>query len=141
MKTPVTRRVSVTHADGLIQQLVRRLPSGNTVPIATVGRTWHGLIVPGRGATGGAAREPNHPSRKHDTTAHVTVTLTRSADVQGPVPGQPRRRERRAAARAARKPMAGGYCPCSGVTDFYTDDDRETWELQHASCDTEAVSA
>jgi hypothetical protein len=38
-----------------------------------------------------------------------------------------------AAARAP-QPIGGGYCPCGGVTDFYSDEDRETWHLVHEDC-------
>ena len=44
------------------------------------------------------APDPNHPSRKHDI-ARAEISLTPSSDVQGPVLGQPRRRDRRAALR------------------------------------------
>lgn len=44
-------------------------------------------------------------------------------------------RERRAAAEP--QPTAGGYCPCSGVTDFYSDTDRERWDDLHDGCTAE----
>lgn len=37
-------------------------------------------------------------------------------------------------------PTGGGYCPLHGVTDFYTDEDREQWDRLHEVCD-EQVSA
>lgn len=32
------------------------------------------------------------------------------------------------------QPTGGGYCPCGGVTDFYTDEDRTRWDELHAHC-------
>ncbi len=34
----------------------------------------------------------------------------------------------------------GGYCPCSGVTDFYTAEDRENWDDLHAYCVADELS-
>jgi hypothetical protein len=47
----------------------RRLLSGQTVPASQTGLTWHELIAPGPPPTGGAKADPNHPSRKHDTSS------------------------------------------------------------------------
>lgn len=116
--------------------LLRRLLSGKRVDRTHEGPRPSGSRTPytrqpGAGATRAALLFADVPQR--------TVV---AADVAGPVPGQQRRRDRRSAARAARRPQptGGGYCPCSGVTDFYSDDDREQWEQQHAECD-EQVSA
>lgn len=80
----------------------RRLRNGETVPASETGRTWDELVVPGPKPVGCASDWPSHPSHKHRRDdLKPTRVLTRSADVQGPVPGQPRRRDRRAAERAA----------------------------------------
>lgn len=60
-----TRVTTVHHKDGTVQELKRRLLTGQTVPLAQMGRTWQELVVPGPGATGGRSAQPDHPSRKH----------------------------------------------------------------------------
>ena len=95
------RLTTVTHADGTVQEIRRRTVYGRTVPISLAGMTWNALIASAPKPTGGARHNPDHPSRKHDI-ARAEVSLTLSADVQGPVLGQSRRRDRRAVLRGAR---------------------------------------
>ena len=90
-------KTSVQHADGTVQELRRRTVYGRTVPIALAGMTWNALVAPAPKPYGGGSSDPTHPSRKHDV-ARPEVSVTQSAEVQGTVPGQPRRRDRRAAA-------------------------------------------
>ncbi len=72
----------------------------------------------------------------------ATHVVTPSIEVTAPVPGQPSRRVRRAADRAAKpRQIGGGYCPCNGVTDFYNHDDRENWTELHQDCDEITVPA
>jgi hypothetical protein len=97
-----TSHGTVTHADGHVQTLARRLPSGRTVPVTQVGLTWQDFVVPGPRVTGPASLNANHPSHKHRTRVPAGV-LTPHADVPKAQPGQARRRDRRAADRAARK--------------------------------------
>lgn len=94
---PYTQR----HPDGSVQVLRRRLLNGQTVPRPHVTRTWEDVtlaLVGGRRAPAGASRDASHPSRKHDVDVrqqHVRIA------VPGPIPGQPRRRDRRVARRSA----------------------------------------
>jgi hypothetical protein len=57
--------------------LMRRLPSGRTVPASETGRTWNDIVAKPAGpakVTGGRSLDGDHPSRKHDTPARRTVT-------------------------------------------------------------------
>ena len=78
----------------------RRLLSGRMVE-NTVGKTWQDFVSgEGNRVTGGAKADKDHPSRKHDLLGPDFI-FTPPSDVQGPVPGQPRRRDRRSAERKA----------------------------------------
>ena len=92
-------KTAVRHADHTTQELRRRTVYGRTVPIALAGMTWNALVAAPPRPTGGAAANPDHPSRKHDTSLR-----SRSAPVPPPpdVPSATRRRDRRAASRVTR---------------------------------------
>lgn len=129
-----TRRRGYTAPGTKHEPLVRRLLSGRRVA-----RDQERRALPV--APGPSGRSDASPAQRRAAAlfAHVPAlmpVLTPASDVPCPVPGQPRRRDRRAAARAEakRRPTAGGYCPCSGVTDFYSDADRELWDQLHADC-------
>lgn len=101
---------TVTHADGHVQTLKRRLPGGRTVLPSDTGRTWHDIVAPWRpasaDATGGASARPDHPSRKHDSSAvRAHVAVTPPAQTTDPR----RRRERRPALVAAAKLARRGW--------------------------------
>ena len=94
------RRPAAAKADGAeAQPYRRRLLSGRTVPAALTGRTWQDLVAPGPKALGLASHLRSHPSHKHNGGPERSWVLTPPGDVQGPVAGQPSRRERRAAQR------------------------------------------
>lgn len=121
----MTTRI-IHHADGTEQTLMRHSPAGFSVPVEITDRPWWTDLawrfMPR--VTGGRALDGNHPSRKHDGPKLHPVLIP-AKDVPGPLPGQARRRDRRAAARYAAKHYqvsgaAGGdpwesECAC-GVT-------------------------
>lgn len=96
-----TARAGYTRPGTKHERTMRKSPSGHAVPIdhkAAPG--WEQLVVPGPRPTG--------VKRPFVTDAGVqSHVLTESKDVPAPVPGAPRRRDRRpgliAAAKAARK--------------------------------------
>ncbi|MGZ4745681.1 MAG: hypothetical protein ACXVYY_01225 [Oryzihumus sp.] len=78
-----------------------------TLPRPTVKRTLSGRLIAKVEKVGwtwpsvghGKHHEPDHPSRKHDVPRPERAYV----QVAQPVPGQPRRRDRRTAERLARK--------------------------------------
>lgn len=77
-------------------RLMRKSSVGHAVPVDHVGAPgWHQLVVRGPAPTG--VRNPSGFTVDVPARMHV---VTPCSEVQGPVPGQPSRRERRAAARA-----------------------------------------
>jgi hypothetical protein len=117
--------------------LMRRLLSGRLVPREHEG-------VRPQSAGGAYVRQPGAGARRAAALfADVPAPTRVLVKVAGPVLGQPRRRDRRAAVRKASRPQetGGGYCPCSGLTRFYGDEDRERWDEMHAYCDEDEVPA
>ncbi len=90
-----------------VQAIHRVTPSGKRVPVQDPMRTWQELVAPpAPSPKGGYSADPGHPSRKHDVTRTMRAGVRKQ--VRGPVLGQPRRRERRAAQRARVKAALRG---------------------------------
>lgn len=76
---------------------MRRLLNGQTVPATETGRTWQDLVHAAAKPTGGAALNPDHPSRKHDGPL-----IARPYLIEHPAGARTRAERRAAAVTAAR---------------------------------------